>query len=97
MIGVLPDQAIRFCHMHWSLKLFRGRLHDDVLGVHRPYAAADKRTDSIILGIGAAHVGAPAVYHMGGGAIQSARVAETHDQRRTNNTNNLTSEQQNAK
>ena len=34
--------------------------------VHRPYATADDPTDSMIIEVGAAHAGAPAVYHMGG-------------------------------
>ena len=43
------------------------------LEVHRPYATADNRTDSMIVGIGAAHsgigaahAGSPVVYYMGG-------------------------------
>ena len=34
--------------------------------VHPPYETADNRTDSMIIGIGAAHAGAPAVCYMGG-------------------------------
>ena len=42
--------------------------HERLLGaaVHRPYATADERTDSMIIGIEAAHAGAPAAYHMCG-------------------------------
>ena len=53
--------------------------------VHRPYASADNRTDSMIIGIGAAHTGAPVVYYMGGlrqSVSQSSRDTrpETHQQ-----------------
>ena len=56
-----------------------------VSAVHRPYATADNRTDSMIIGIGAAHAGAPVVYYMGGvrqSVSQSSRDTrpETHQQ-----------------